>query len=97
MSSEQIALGLSIALPGLAFVVWLVRLEGRVNSGDKADMAMIERIIRAETAAAMRDEKHDRLNDGLIRMQEQLKYLTSLFERHFVEGPTKPTRRGPST
>ena len=100
LSSEYIAIGLA----AVSAIVWLVRLEGRVNAsekagaaiaseGEKADEALRLDIVAIKAAQAARDAKHDQTNENLIRMQEQLKYLTNLFERHFVEPPAKPTRR----
>ena len=100
LTSEYIALGLA----AVTFIVWLVRLEGRVNTGEKTDLTNAASAAKADddlrreiavvqAAHAAREAKHDQMNDNLIRMQEQLKYLTNLFERHFVEPPAKPTRR----
>ena len=100
LTSEYIAPGLA----AVTFIVWLVRLEGRVNTGEKTDLTNAASAAKADddlrreiavvqAAHAAREAKHDQMNDNLIRMQEQLKYLTNLFERHFVEPPAKPTRR----
>ena len=96
LSSEYIAIGLA----AVTFIVWLVRLEGRVNTGEKTDLTNAASAAKAnddlrheiavvQAAHAAREAKHDQMNDNLIRMQEQLKYLTNLFERHFVEPPAK--------
>ncbi|MDO8800032.1 hypothetical protein [Phenylobacterium sp.] len=102
LSSEYITIGLA----AVAAIVWLVRLEGRVNTGEKTDLANAATAAKADeelrreiavvqAAQVIREAKHSEMNDNLIRMQEQLKYLTSLFERHFVEPPvpTPTTRR----
>lgn len=82
-------------------IVWLVRLEGRVNTAaatiadltkdfeahkadSRADIAAVKARAEADSAA------HSETTLALVRVQEQLKYLTSLFERHFVAAP--PTR-----
>jgi len=102
MLSEYLPIGLA----AVAAIVWLVRLEGRVNAsekagsaiaatGEKADEALRLDIVAIKAAQTAREAKHDQMNENLIRVQEQLKHLTSLFERHFVEPqpPSNPTRR----
>lgn len=93
LTGEFITLGLA----GIAAIVWLVRLEGRVNSAEKAAIAF-QSAISAEIAAikarAEADSNaHSETTIALVRVQEQLKHLTSLFERHFVEGPKPRARR----
>lgn len=129
LTSENIA----IVLAAIAGIVWLVRLEGRVNTGEKTDAANAEAarlalaavsealskavaavadttskadeslrldIVAIKAAQVAREAKHDQMNENLIRVQEQLKHLTSLFERHFVEpqpAPPTPRRRTPTS
>ena len=107
---EIIALGTTV----VSGVVWLVRLEGRVNAGDKAivtnqaaaDKAIADLksdtekglgTVRADLAAVkaraeVESAEHRRTSEALIRLEEQMKYVRELLERHFIE-PEKPTRR----
>lgn len=96
------------AIAVVSVIVWLVRLEGRVNTAEKATAEVIKDLdaatvahkieittikARAEADAAA----HSETTLAIVRVQEQLKYLTSLFERHFVEGPVPRPRRGASS
>jgi hypothetical protein len=83
ISGELVTLGLA-ALGG---VVWLVRLEGRVNALN----AMSETQGAALKAAI---EGHSATTIEVVRLQEQIKHLTDLIERYFV--PANPTRRNRS-
>lgn len=104
-----IALGLASA----SAIVWLVRLEGRINTSDKshaadvaqskldlaraeADIAKAERDMHTKLATLEAKQAADAAAHGetaiaLVRMEEQLKYLTGLFERQFVQ-PRTSTR-----
>lgn len=106
-----IALGLALA----ASIVWLVRLEGRINTVEKshaadiaqskldlaraeAEIAKTEREMQTKVATVEARQVADAATHGetaiaLVRMEEQLKYLTGLFERQFV--PSRPTPRAP--
>jgi hypothetical protein len=104
---------ISLALASVGALVWLVRLEARINAATaeiarheqhaekvamelaaaaskaeaalKADVAGLEgRIV---TAASM----HSETTLQLVRLQEQVKHLTALFERQFAPAP--PRRR----
>lgn len=77
---------LTIAASVVAFIAWLVRLEGRVNgkatadqvsqvSGQIGTVAAIVATLQAKEAA------HDNTRDEVIRLQEQIKHLTNLIER----------------
>lgn len=69
----------------ILFVVWLVRLEGRVNG--KADTASV---ANANEKIALADQKlgaleaaakvHEDTKGEVIRLQEQIKHLTALVE-----------------
>ena len=102
LSSEYIAIGLA----AVSAIVWLVRLEGRVNTGEKTDLTNAASAAKADddlrreiavvqAAHASREAKHDQMNDNLIRVQVQLEHLTGLFERHFMDGRPVPKRRTP--
>lgn len=90
LSAELISVGLSV----IGAVVWLVRLEGRVNTSEKVATAM-ERDLAAASARAEAEAKaHRGTADALIRVEEQLKHVRELLERHFViEEPTPRRRR----
>lgn len=100
LTGEIITLGLA----AIAAVIWLVRLEGRVNSGEKADQnisatvsalqaAMTVEVAAIKARADADSHAHSETTIALVRVQEQLKHLTSLFERHFVEAPKPRARR----
>ena len=76
----------TLAAAAVAFIAWLVRLEGRVNgkatadqvsqvSGQIGTVAAIVATLQAKEAA------HDNTRDEVIRLQEQIKHLTNLIER----------------
>lgn len=92
LSAELITIGLS----AIAAIVWLVRLEGRVNTAEKVAAAM-DRDLAATNARAEAEAKaHRGTADALIRVEEQLKYVRELLERHFViEEPGSARRRRP--
>lgn len=87
---HYISLGVAI----VAFVVWLVRLEGRVNSL-KERCGVLERdLTAAETKASVQADAHRSTSDALIRVEEALKHLTRMVEQQIVATqPVKTTRR----
>jgi len=91
LDPEIIALGVTI----IPAVVWLVRLEGRVNAGDKAVQTLAAEVIAVKVRAESESAEHRRTAEALIRLEEQMKYVRELLERHFVE-PEKPRRRTPT-
>lgn len=80
LSSELIAAGLAV----IAAVVWLVRLEGRVNTAEKVATAMERDLAAANARAEAEAKAHRGTADALIRVEEQLKYVRELLEQHFV-------------
>jgi uncharacterized membrane protein YcjF (UPF0283 family) len=88
--SHLIALGLA----AVAVIVWLVRLEGRVNAKATTDQVAAVSAQIGATAAVVatlqaKDASHDNTRDEVIRLQEQIKHLTDLIERLLP----LPTRR----
>jgi uncharacterized membrane protein YcjF (UPF0283 family) len=88
---------LTLGLAGVSVIVWLVRLEGRVNG--KATTDQVAQVsAQIATAAAIvaslqaKDAAHDHTRDEVIRLQEQIKHLTDLIERLLPS----PARRKPS-
>jgi uncharacterized membrane protein YcjF (UPF0283 family) len=88
---------LTLGLAGVSVIVWLVRLEGRVNG--KATTDQVAQVsAQIATAAAIvaslqaKDAAHDNTRDEVIRLQEQIKHLTDLIERLLPS----PARRKPS-
>lgn len=75
---------ITIALAALGGVVWLVRLEGRVNT-----LATMSDTQAAALKAAI--EGHGATTIEVVRLQEQIKHLTDLIERYFV--PANPRNR----
>jgi uncharacterized membrane protein YcjF (UPF0283 family) len=91
--SHLIALGLA----AVAVIVWLVRLEGRVNAKATTDQVAAVSAQIGATAAVVatlqaKDASHDNTRDEVIRLQEQIKHLTDLIERLLP----LPTRRKPT-
>jgi uncharacterized membrane protein YcjF (UPF0283 family) len=89
---------LTLGLAGVSVIVWLVRLEGRVNG--KATTDQVAQVsAQIATAAAIvaslqaKDAAHDNTRDEVIRLQEQIKHLTDLIERLLPS----PARRKPTT
>jgi peptidoglycan hydrolase CwlO-like protein len=84
---------LALILAGVSVIVWLVRLEGRVNSKATADQigalngqdAALNNQIAALAAVIgalqAKEASHDQTRDEVIRLQEQIKHLTNLIER----------------
>lgn len=89
MSAELITIGLA----GVAAIVWLVRLEGRVNTAERAATAMERDLAAANARAEAEAKAHRGTADALIRVEEQLKYVRELLERHFVIEEPGPARR----
>lgn len=60
---------------------WNVRLEGRVNAAEKETMRLKQEDIKdlKETAKASEETKIE-----VVRLQEQIKNLSGLLERHFL-------------
>jgi hypothetical protein len=75
---------ISLALAGVTAIVWLVRLEGRVNTTDK-EVAT----LRAKADSDAKSSSETAIE--IVRLQEQIKHLTDLIER--MAGPPEPTRR----
>lgn len=88
---------LALGLAGVSVIVWLVRLEGRVN-GKATNDQVAQVSAQIATAAAIvaslqaKDAAHDNTRDEVIRLQEQIKHLTDLIERLLPS----PARRKPS-
>jgi hypothetical protein len=77
---------LTILLAGVAFIAWLVRLEGRVNGKATTDQlggvtAQISALAAVVAALQAKEAAHDNTRDEVIRLQEQIKHLTNLIER----------------
>ena len=59
--------------------MWLVRLEGRVNS--KATSEQVSSVVAIVAALQAKEASHDQTRDEVIRLQEQIKHLANLIER----------------
>jgi hypothetical protein len=80
--SHLIALGLA----AVTVIVWLVRLEGRVNGKATTDQvgalsAQLSALAAVVAALQAKEASHDNTRDEVIRLQEQIKHLTNLIER----------------
>ena len=69
----------TLGLAGVAVIVWLVRLEGRVNS--KATSEQVSSVVAIVAALQAKEASHDQTRDEVIRLQEQIKHLANLIER----------------
>jgi uncharacterized membrane protein YcjF (UPF0283 family) len=88
---------ITLGFAGVAVIIWLVRLEGRVNSkatGDQVSAAASQIGAVAAIVATLqaKEAAHDNTRDEVIRLQEQIKHLTDLI--HQLLPPT--TRRKPA-
>ncbi len=93
---------IAIAVVGVpsavAGIVWLVRLEGRVNAAvakAEADVRAAEAKAEAKAIAAnsrldvleVAARGHEDTKIEVVRLQEQIKHLTDLLERYFIRAP----------
>jgi len=87
---------ITLLLAFIAGVVWLVRREGRVDGADKSTSAMADALNAANARADAEARAHRGTADALIRVEEQLKHVRALLERHFVlsEPPSRRRTRG---
>ncbi len=81
---------ITLALAAIGFIVWLVRLEGRVNTQREALQALDRDLTAANAKADAEAKAHRDTSDALIRVEEAVKHLTRLFEQQF----TTSRRRG---
>lgn len=89
----------ALGLAAVTVIIWLVRLEGRVNgkaTGDQvaAASAQIGAVAAIVATLQAKEAAHDNTRDEVIRLQEQIKHLTDLIERLLPLPPA--TRRKPS-
>jgi hypothetical protein len=76
----------TLGAAAVAFIAWLVRLEGRVNGKATADQistvaAQIGAVAAIVSTLQAKEAAHDNTRDEVIRLQEQIKHLTNLIER----------------
>lgn len=69
----------TLGISGVAVIVWLVRLEGRVNH--KASSDTVATLAAVVASLQAKEAGHDNTRDEVIRLQEQIKHLTALIER----------------
>jgi hypothetical protein len=77
---------ISLGFAGVAVIVWLVRLEGRVNGTATTNQlatltSQISALAAVVAALQAKEAAHDNTRDEVIRLQEQIKHLTDLIER----------------
>ena len=94
LTAEQIAL----ALAAISGIVWLVRLEGRVNTLDREREAQKTELAAMKAQAALDAAKHTDTKEAVIRLQEQIGHLTNLIEKWFqpIDPPAAKRRRSTS-
>jgi hypothetical protein len=85
----------ALGLAAVTVIIWLVRLEGRVNgkatAGEVSTVAAQIGAVAAIVATLQAKEAaHDNTRDEVIRLQEQIKHLTDLIERLL---PVPPRRK----
>lgn len=78
----------TLGMAGVAVIVWLVRLEGRVNH--KASAEQLAALLAIVSALQSKEASHDNTRDEVIRLQEQIKHLTNLIERLLPASRRKP-------
>jgi len=76
----------SLCVLGATVILWLARLEGRVNGKATTEQIAAVSAQIGTTAAIVsslqaKDASHDNTRDEVIRLQEQIKHLTNLIER----------------
>jgi hypothetical protein len=77
---------IALGLAAVAVIVWLVRLEGRVNGTATTNQlatltSQISALAAVVAALQAKEASHDNTREEVIRVQEQLKHLTGLIER----------------
>lgn len=77
---------ITLGFAAVTVIIWLVRLEGRVNgkaTGDQVASASAQIGAVAAIVATLqaKEAAHDNTRDEVIRLQEQIKHLTNLIER----------------
>lgn len=85
----------ALVFAGVSVVVWLVRLEGRVNgkaTGGEVSTVAAQVAALASVVGALqaKEASHDNTRDEVIRLQEQIKHLTNLIERLLPASRRKP-------
>lgn len=87
-----VAVAVTVAIAALGGVVWLVRLEGRVNAGRADAEALKADLIGVKATAAAEAAAHNQTTIALVRVEEQLRHLTNLFERQFTDPQPRQIR-----
>ena len=77
---------ITLGFAAVAVIIWLVRLEGRVNgkaTGDQvaAASAQIGAVAAIVATLQAKEAAHDNTRDEVIRLQEQIKHLTDLIHQ----------------
>jgi hypothetical protein len=86
---------ITLGIAGVAVIIWLVRLEGRVNGTATTNQlatltSQISALAAVVAALQAKEASHDNTREEVIRVQEQLKHLTDLIERLL---PVPPRRK----
>jgi len=77
---------ITLVVLGVTVVLWLARLESRVNGKATADQVttvsgQIGAVAAIVATLQAKEAAHDNTRDEVIRLQEQIKHLTNLIER----------------
>ncbi len=86
----------TLILAAVALIVWLVRLEGRVNTKATTDQigsvsGQIAAVAGIVSSLQAKEASHDQTRDEVIRLQEQIKHLASLIERLLPAARRRPS------
>lgn len=94
---------LTLGLAAVVVIVWLVRVEGRVNAqseASKAETVRLDKEIPAANARVEADSRaHRGTSDALIRLEQAVQHLTRLFRAALrldggLHGPSASRVRG---
>jgi hypothetical protein len=87
---------ITLALAGIALVVWLVRLEGRVNAQRDAMIVHGTALDHAVAKAEAEAKANRATGEALIRLEEAVKHMSRLIEQHYAVTVAATTpRRAP--
>lgn len=87
ITPELITLGVIAS----GIIIWGIRLEGRVNAAATTAADLARELAAVNMRADAEAKAHRDTANSLIRVEEQLKYVRELLERHFVT--VEPARR----
>ena len=92
---------ITLGFAAVTVIIWLVRLEGRVNGKATTDQltavsAQISAVAAIVATLQAKEASHDNTRDEVIRLQEQIKHLADLIQRRYDTSSPPPSRRKPT-